>query len=403
MKKPSECPLFLEKEDLSRVVTSLFNAEFSSSLWHTDNKQKIAAAVSGVAKADWQRFVNKCLFFFDLEKDAPLAGHDSPTLDAVTEALCLRPLERLNFQTSGSTGAKKTIPFHLRAFASEAIAVAPLFSGLKRIVSVVPEHHLFGFSFSVILPKYLAIPVLRMAPLPTRAFVDSLRDGDLVVAFPRFWQALLSVVPHLHPEERRHVRIQGVSSTAPCPPGVWDGLLEHFLCAMTEIYGATETGAVGYRPSHNAPFTLLPLWERLDTEGKISLARRDEDGTEDLPQPVMDTLEWVEERQFFPLGRIDHAVQVGGVNVYPNEIAATIASHPDVKECAVRLMRPEEGVRLKAFIVPAEGITLSDCPVRFGASFRRWLRQQFSAPSCPKAFTFGQELPCNDMGKRADW
>lgn len=99
-------------------------------------------------------------------------------------------------------------------------------------------------------------------------------------------------------------------------------------------------------------------------------------------------------------GRRDEAVQVGGVNVYPERVAETIRSHPEVADCAVRPMRPGEGRRMKALIVLEEAAR--DQP----DSRRRleyWLRQTFSAPERPSSLTFGEAVPRNGQGKTTDW
>jgi long-chain acyl-CoA synthetase len=51
-------------------------------------------------------------------------------------------------------------------------------------------------------------------------------------------------------------------------------------------------------------------------------------------------------------GRAEGAVQVGGVNVFPDVVGRVLTAHSGVAQAAVRLMRPEEGTRLKAFVVP---------------------------------------------------
>ena len=393
----------LHQEDVRRIVSSIFHAHWSSSLWHTNDSSRIDEAVAALDGANYRKFVAQCLFFFNLGSNAVDVTKGPLSMGELVESICRHPLDSFNFQTSGTTGRKKTIPYRLHVLAGECMALAPLLGSRRRLVSVVPEHHIFGFAFSVILPKFLGIPVVRMAPLPTGSFLDCLCDGDLVLAFPRFWQALLSILEHHQEPLPKYLDLKGISSTAPCPPEVLDGLLDHLLCEVTEIYGSTETSAVGYRMSPRRPYTLLANWERTGEGAEVRIVRRHVDGTKGEPQPLLDRVEWVSGRQFFPQGRYDHAVQVGGVNVYPQKIAKMIETHPDVSECAVRLMRPEEGVRLKAFIVPAPAVHLDECSERFGNRFRRWLQQRLPAPACPKMFAFGVKLPRNPLGKLSDW
>ena len=62
-------------------------------------------------------------------------------------------------------------------------------------------------------------------------------------------------------------------------------------------------------------------------------------------------------------------------------------------------MRPEEGTRLKAFIVPFREENTQELK----RSLRRRLKQMLSAEECPVSFSFGPSLPRNSMGKLADW
>ena len=75
-----------------------------------------------------------------------------------------------------------------------------------------------------------------------------------------------------------------------------------------------------------------------------------------------------------------------------------LAKHPAVQACRVRLMRPEEGERLKAFIVLNEGYT----PEHLGI-IRTYLAQRLTVHELPRTFTFGTELPASALGKDADW
>jgi acyl-coenzyme A synthetase/AMP-(fatty) acid ligase len=101
-----------------------------------------------------------------------------------------------------------------------------------------------------------------------------------------------------------------------------------------------------------------------------------------------------------PAGRTENAVQVGGVNVFPERVAAVLTEHPAVAQAAVRLMRPDEGRRLKAFVVPQEAGTDPDALV---GRLWPWLEERLSAPERPKSIVVGGELPAGVFGKAADW
>jgi acyl-coenzyme A synthetase/AMP-(fatty) acid ligase len=118
--------------------------------------------------------------------------------------------------------------------------------------------------------------------------------------------------------------------------------------------------------------------------------------------PLQDKLEWEDERRFRPSGRIDGAVQVGGTNVFPSYVAEVLAMHPGVKEAAVRPMRPDEGSRLKAFVVPAEASGEAGL-ASLRSELLGWCAARLSTPERPAAISFGARLPRQASGKPADW
>jgi 4-coumarate--CoA ligase (photoactive yellow protein activation family) len=301
----------------------------------------------------------------------------------------------LVFKTSGSTGIPNACKQSFALLEQEIQAQAEIFKEHKRIVTLVPRHHIYGFLFSILLPKALGVPVLELPLVPSRSQMEQLRPGDLVVAFPMFWKSLCALTPSFPPG------VCGVTSTGPCPADVIHALLKLGLARITEVYGSSETGGIGTRHHPDHAYTLLPFWEpvSLGPDQAPSLARRLPDGRTTEPFKLPDLIQWETVRTFRPLKREDKCVQVAGVNVYPEKVADCIQSHPSVRSCAVRLMRPEEGQRLKAFVVLRDESQLDG----FRRDIRPWLAQRLSASEIPKSLTYGTVLPKNAMGKDADW
>jgi acyl-coenzyme A synthetase/AMP-(fatty) acid ligase len=69
-----------------------------------------------------------------------------------------------------------------------------------------------------------------------------------------------------------------------------------------------------------------------------------------------------------------------------------------VADAAVRLMRPDEGIRLKTFVVPRPGAGAG-----FTQELRAWIDARLAPPERPKAITLGPQLPRGALGKPADW
>lgn len=314
-------------------------------------------------------------------------------------ALGQAPPARLCFRTSGSAGAPKRCVHQLSTLAQEVAELADLFPGRRRVVSAVPSHHIYGFLFTVLLPRALAPPAggaLEVVDVRQRAAAgvwQALQPGDLMIGYPEFWRAALAGAGAASlPRD-----VIGVSSTAPCPDLLADDVLAAGLARLVQVYGSSETGGVGWRDAARAPYRRLPYWQRDGADAAV-LLRSMADGTQ-APYPLQDRLAWQDGDHFLPLGRIDAAVQVGGVNVSPSEVEKLLRSHPGVTEAAVRLMRPDEGTRLKAFIVAAN----QDSESSLTGQLDDWLRARLVPAARPASYTFGDALPRQRNGKLADW
>jgi len=302
----------------------------------------------------------------------------------------------ISFQTSGSTGQPKLCRHAMHRLEQEIRWFADQLSDRRRILSSVPAHHIYGFLFSVMLPAVLRIPLLDLRRgLPSSALAQA-QAGDLIVGHPAFFALALRGQPRLAAD------VTLLTSTAACPAALWQQLKAAGCARMIEVYGSTETAGIGTREAAEAPFRLLPYWSRvgdgIDQQQDLDL---DLD-TSGVSQPIriQDRLQWLDDQQFQVLGRHDHAVQIAGINVFPRRIERLLCSHPEVAEAAVRQAGPEQGGRLKAFVVPAIGCTASDTlPQRLDT----WLASQVSALERPRAISIGAQLPCSSTGKLRDW
>lgn len=293
----------------------------------------------------------------------------------------------INFLTSGTTGAYKKCPHTLAMIEEEIYGVKAEFEGIKRIVGLVPAHHIYGFTFTVMLPHILGVEAVAFAPLPTANWQEILKPGDLVVGFPLFWQYWVESGNNFPPG------VHALCATSPLADETITRLYGLKLARFTEVYGASETGAIARRHYANEPFKVFDFWD-IDPNDQIRLKRKSGQRWQVLP----DQAEMENARLLRPLGRTDYCVQVAGINVYPAHVEDILSKHPAVKECKVRLMRPEEGNRLKAFIVLNEGYSEAHLGI-----IRTYLSQKLTVHEMPRSFTFGTQLPINTLGKAQDW
>jgi long-chain acyl-CoA synthetase len=300
----------------------------------------------------------------------------------------------LTFRTSGSTGAPKSCCHSLIALWQEVEELAALYSGCQRIISVVPSHHLYGFLHTILLPQVLvstASPVLDARGMTAPQLARILRKGDLIVGFPDWWRMAT------HSGTRFPEGVRGVVSTAPCSAELHAAVLEAGVACLYDIFGSSETAGIGWREDASAPYRLFSYWQQ--DPALQGLVRKLPDGTL-IRATSQDAIRWNGPREFTMGRRLDQAVQVGGVNVFPARVRTVLLEHPLVKDAAVRLMHPQEGSRLKAFIVLNDGVPASADTRR---SLEDWVRQRLRAAELPRAFTFGAVLPVSPAGKPQDW
>jgi long-chain acyl-CoA synthetase len=301
--------------------------------------------------------------------------------------------QRLTFRTSGSSGTPKPCLHDLASLEQEVEFLGVLLAGRRRVFSAVPAHHLYGFLFTVLLPaRWGGVDVRDVRQVTPQALAAGLVPGDLLISHPAHWALLARHGGPLSPG------VVGVSSTAPCPAGLAEQLTTTCgLQRLVQVYGSSETAGIGWRDTAGGPFRLMPHWSRLCGDDG-ALQRR-------LPQgghgPVLlqDHLDWRDAAHFTVGGRRDQAVQVGGINVFPARVRQVLLAHAAVQEAVVRRMSADEGERLKAFVVPRAGVDRQ----RLVDELALWVAQHLTPPERPKAFTLGDRLPINAMGKVADW
>jgi long-chain acyl-CoA synthetase len=314
-------------------------------------------------------------------------------LEICTAGLELRS-DRMTFRTSGSTGAALACQQDTADLLQEVEVLAGLFVRRKRVLLAVPSHHIYGFIFGVLLPWRLGVAetnVVDLRPHTPGWLAAHARPGDLVVAHPGYWDAVARCGAPLA------AGAIGVTSTAPCPDHVAHALQSLGLERLVQVYGASELAGVGWRDEPGAPYQLMPHWQLVDDGAR--LLRTQADGRQvrreapDHLRPAGPGLVTVGERR-------DGAVQVGGTNVFPARVRDVLRRHPAVADVAVRLMAPNEGTRLKAFVVP-RSVETDELALKMELS--EWIVSALDVPERPKAITVGAALPRSASGKPADW
>ena len=96
------------------------------------------------------------------------------------------------------------------------------------------------------------------------------------------------------------------------------------------------------------------------------------------------------------IDRKKNLIITGGENVYPSEVEAVLAAHPDVKDVAViGTPDPKWGERVEAAVVVRDGATISE------RELIAWCQEKLAGFKRPRAITFlaADEMPRNATGK----
>ncbi|WBV43493.1 4-coumarate--CoA ligase [Pseudoroseomonas cervicalis] len=392
----------LSRAAILRVLRSLLAAELASlsrrqiapataAGWGED----LALGAEGLALDSLERVgvataINRLFHIHEVGvEDMLLSLHRLGEWAELVERVLQEGTSGLTFYSSGSTGAPHGHTHAEAALAAETAFWAARFAGCRRIVHLVPAHHIYGFLFAAALPEALGVPVADGRALSPAALRQALEPGSLLVGFPLGFRRLLGELGRLPPG------VQATSSTGPLPVALHRALLEAGMEAVHVIYGSSETAGIGVSAAPDDPFTLLPRW-RPGGAGEAASLVEVATGAE---WPLPDRVAWLPDGRFQLQGRKDEAVQVGGVNVYPAEVARRLEQQPGVAACAVRLDTTLPEPRLKAFIVPAGQADLA----ALSEALDLWARHHLAAPSRPVHFSFGPALPLSPLGKPADW
>ncbi|MEL6191421.1 MAG: AMP-binding protein [Bacteroidota bacterium] len=294
----------------------------------------------------------------------------------------------ITFFTSGSTGEPKACQHDKKWLLQECESWGDILQNTNKLWGSVSPRHIYGFIFTLLLPDQLDCTIEGVPKENLIRFIKEAAKGDVFIGFPDLYQFLGNSFKTLP------AGITAISSTAKLPFLTGKRLSAHGMEVM-EIYGSSETGGIGYRMFPENAYTLLPFWKKKAHQ----LQRRSTHHNEkliDLP----DNLSWLGDGQFQLSTRKDHAVQVGGNNVFPLQIQNKISSIPGVKNCWVRKMNPQQGSRLKCWI--QTDISSKEWKKLETISYS-WIESHLTPPERPKHIQVASHAPLNEMGKVQDW
>jgi long-chain acyl-CoA synthetase len=332
--------------------------------------------------------------------------------------------------TGGTTGLSKGAMLSHHNITSNVRQVAPCIPferGNDGVMCILPFFHSFGlvamnFGISqagklVLLPRFELHMALKQLAKERPSFFPGV---------PRLFVAL-NEAPETGRYDLKSVKAC-ISGAAPLPQAVADRFREVTGGAnLVEGYGLTETSPVTHvnpldAPRHGTiglpiPDTDCRIVSLDDPDAEVPAGERGELcisgpqvmlGYWNKPEATAEMIRggWLhtgdvaimDEDGFFRIvDRIKDLIIVSGFNVYPTEVEGVLYRHPKVsKVCVVGLPDDRTGERVKAYVVPADGGTVTAEEL---AAWARDPEQGLTGYRVPSEWEFRDSLPETLIGK----
>lgn len=337
---------------------------------------------------------------------APPLEPDAPGLAAIAGDRVLATV-----YTSGSTGAHQACPKTAAQLLGEAATLARCFGveAGRRVVATVPPHHLYGLLFSVLMPLAAGASFVRDTPLHAETVAATARrhHADVLVSVPIHLRSLTVLDPGELPP-----LWQVFSSGAALPAETAAALGGQLGLAVTEIYGASETGGIAWRrhPAGGDGHGLedmfeAPAWQPLpgvgveaDPGGRLLLRSPFLPPDAAVPFVCADQIERGEDGRFRLLGRRDGVLKIGGKRVALAEVEQRLLAQPGLADAAVAAVAAPgpRGQEIVAAVV-ARDPALDAAEVV--ARVRHGLLQWFDPVVVPRRIKVVPRLPREASGK----
>lgn len=307
----------------------------------------------------------------------------------------------LEIYTSGSTGEPKPIQKTLGNLDNELQALEALWPDHKDsvVISTATHQHLYGMTFR------LFWPLCRGQVFETETCQY---HEDIFQRFAKYSKCSLVSTPshlgRLNPlldwQSIADHCVVITSSAAPLKRE--DSLMLAGLLhvKIREVYGSSETGAIGWRIQtgvEDALWQLLPGVELQPASHDVFVSGSHISGQHKLA----DQLELGERGHFQLLGRMDRVVKVEGKRVSLAEVESATEQHDYIKLAkALVITRKRSEIALVAELTERGWAALNQLGARgVQREIRAVLQERFETVLLPRRWRFVAQMPYNTQGK----
>lgn len=310
--------------------------------------------------------------------------------------------------TSGSTGNPEPVAKSFAQLESEIAALDSQWGSQlagATISASVSHHHIYGLLFRLLWPLCAGRPLVARERDYWEELAEDARAFQplAIISSP----AHLSRIPPLDwPESAQLAAV--FSSGAPLATADALAATERLGCAITEVYGSTETGGIAWRQQgtdsrqdKSSDWTCLP---------GVEIALEAEESRLQVRSPHLPTGDWytsadraslANDGRFSLCGRIDRIAKVGGKRISLSAIERMLEQQPGVLQARLVLL-PERGDRLGAVVVlDNEGNKqlVDQGKNAINQQLKAALETSVDRVAIPRYWRYLGELPRNRQGK----
>jgi len=334
-----------------------------------------------------------------LAKEADILLREAPSGDAEAQLTALdAETSRMEFFTSGSTGDSTRVEKTLAQLEREVATLEAVWGerfGQAQVLGMVSHQHIFGLTFRLLWPVMAGRPFAAHNHFAWETLVAALHGPSIAVVSPAHLVRLEGLAPVAAARAPLAIFTAGAPVTLEAARRC-----EALLGVLPiEIFGSTETGAIGWRQQLDAdtPWHTLPGTELSTREG----------GLLDIRSPNLahgDVLHSADRVAMTPggfrfVGRADRIVKVEGKRVSLTALERDLTSLAEVTEAALAMRDGELGALL-VLTPEARSSLATEGRFRFERRLRRALADTHEPSALPRRWRFLPALPLDPMGKR---
>jgi len=304
---------------------------------------------------------------------------------------------RIDFFTSGSTGAPKCISRRLDQLVREIAQLERRWgagSEQAPVFATVSHQHIFGLTFRLLWPLMTGRPFATHSHDLWETLLAAMPAGAIVISSP----AHLDRLEGLHSKNKPRLLF---SAGAPLPFTAASRAAALFDSLPHEIYGSTETGAIATRQQRHADTPWTPL-----AGNRIAA---DEQGQLRLLSPYASEGDWMAlpdriellPKGFRLLGRLDRVVKIAGKRIELDDVEAALRRLPEIADAAVLPLPGDDPILAAAVQLSEQGaVSLARLGAfRLSRRLRAALAATLEPAGRPRRWRFVPALPRTAMHK----